>query len=140
MTMFKIRLSTKQKKRDFQTYLNRVQEDQGERMIQDTDKIKTDEAGPPETAMQQIPLVFVCPPGFELGAYMIVAMDREGKHYTNAPLHAPNLMLRLATIGLDFASQRAILHMQENVKPKSSIVAPPPGLVVPPRRGPEGKS
>lgn len=138
--MFKIRLSTKQKKRTFQTYLNRVQEAQGEPMIQDADKIKTDEAGTPEMAMQEIPIAFVCPPGFEPGAFMIVAMDREGKHYTNAPLHLPHVMLRLATIGLDFASQRAILHIQENVKPKSAIVAPPPGLVVTPWRGPEGKS
>lgn len=138
--MFKIRIGTKLKKRQFQAYLNRVQETQGATMIQDTDKTKTDEAGTPETAMQQIPLAFVCPPGFEPGAYMIIAMDRDGKHYTNAPLHLPHVTLRLATIGLDFASQRAIMHIQEDAKPKSAIVAPAPGLVVPPWRGPEGKS
>lgn len=128
--MFKIRLSTKRKQRDFQTYLNRAQA-QGASMIQDADKIKTDEAGHPEQAMQQIPIAFVCPPGFKPGAFMIVAMDREGKHYTNAPLHLPNLTLRLATIGLDFASQRAIVHMQQGMEKPSPIIQPPSGLVLP---------
>ena len=100
-------------------------------MIQDTDKMQTDEASSPEQAMQQIPIAFVCPPGFQPAAFMIVAIDQHGKHYTNAPVQIPHLALRLGTIGLDFVSQQAVMHIQEGLKKKSPIIQPPSGLVLP---------
>lgn len=88
---------------------------------------KTDEAGQPEQAMQQVNLPFVCPPGFEPAVFIITAMDKNGQHYSNGPLPQPHLALRLATLALDFASQHAVLHIQKQLMKESPIITVPPG-------------
>ncbi len=104
------------------------------------DASKTDEAGQetprPLTEMQ---IGFLHPPGFEPAAFLVVAIDKNGNSFTNAPTDHPALMLRLGTVGLDFVSQRAVLHMQAVAQAKSPIVQVPAGMSFPPFPGPVGR-
>lgn len=83
---------------------------------------------------EQITMTFLCPPGFEPAAFLITALDKEGRSFTNAPTDQPAVSLRLATLALDFASQHAIVKMQA----QSTIIKPPPGPI-PTFPGPEGR-
>ena len=103
-------------------------------MIQDADTLDARPADPP---FEQITMTFLCPPGFEPAAFLITALDKEGRSFTNAPTDQPALSLRLATVALDFASQHAIVHIQAE-KMKSPIVHAPAGSV-PTWPGPEGR-
>jgi len=127
--MFKIR----KKPRAYHQHLRLVEETMN----------KTDEAGQPEVpvdqAYKQVTLTFVCPPSFDPAAFIITAMNKEGQHFTNAPTNQPHLALRLATLALDFASYRAVLHIQQELLKKSPIVQVPPGTTLPEWKGPEGR-
>lgn len=90
--------------------------------MHDTDKPNLSlDAVPTEPSLQETQIAFRHPEGFEPIAYLIVAIDKTGTPFTNAP-EIPALTLRLATIGLDYASQRAILSMQEMQQKKSAII------------------
>ena len=86
-----------------------------------------------EPQLQQTQMGFLHPPGFEVAAFLIVAIDKNGQPYTNAPPHTA-VALRLATLAMDFASQKAIVHMQKSDTEQSRIVAAPAGAVPPPRK------
>lgn len=105
-------------------------------MIHDADKPEMRPTDPP---FEQITLTFLCPPGFEPAAFLITALDKEGKSFTNAPTDQPALALRLATVALDFASQHAIVHIQAEKMKASPIVRVPAGAMPPTWRGPEGR-
>ena len=83
-----------------------------------------------EPQLQQTQMGFLHPPGFEVAAFLIVAIDRNGQPYTNAPPHTA-VALRLATLAMDFASQKAIVHMQKSDQEQSRIVTAPAGTVPP---------
>lgn len=105
-------------------------------MIHDADKLDARPADPP---FEQITMTFLCPPGFEPAAFLITALDKEGRSFTNAPTDQPALALRLATVALDFASQHAIVHIQAEKMKASPIVQVPAGAMPPTWRGPEGR-
>ncbi len=90
--------------------------------------------GKPNPEFEQITMTFLCPPGFDPKAFLITALDKEGRSFTNAPTDQPAVALRLATLALDFASQHAIVKMQA----QSTIIKPPPGAI-PTFPGPEGR-
>jgi len=103
-----------------------------------TDRVQIpDEAGQPEPTLNTIQMGFLCPHGFEPAAFMIVAIDRQGKHFTNAPPQEA-LALRLGTIAIDYVSQRAVLKMQAEALKKSPIITAPAGSI-PPFPGPAGR-
>lgn len=104
--------------------------------LHDADRPNGDGLTPPAMVTQQ--LGYVHPPGFEAVAYFIVGMDKHGKAFVNMPLPQPHLCLHLATIGLQFASEYAVKHMQNAMQAKSPIVQVPGGSI-PPWRGPEGR-
>jgi hypothetical protein len=83
-----------------------------------------------EPKLQQTQMGFLHPPGFEVAAFLIVAIDKNGQPYTNAPPHTA-VALRLATLAMDFASQKAIVHMQKSDTEQSRIVTAPAGAVPP---------
>lgn len=105
------------------------------RLVEQGDLMQDD--GAPKPEFEQIPITFLCPPGFEPAAFLITALDKEGRSFTNAPTDQPELSLRLATVAMDFASQHAIVHIQAE-KMKSPIVHAPAGSV-PTWPGPEGR-
>lgn len=129
--MFKIR----KKPRDYSNHLRFVEENMAEIM-----NGKTDEAGPPQSQFKQVPMMFLCPEGYEPAAFIITAIDRNGQHFTNAPTTQPHLSLRLATLALDYASQHAVLHIQKQMQKESPILQVPPGTTLPAWKGPEGRS
>ena len=105
------------------------------------DASKTDEAGQEAPRpLTEMKIGFLHPPGFEPAAFLVVAIDKNGNSFTNAPTDYPAVMLRLGTIGLDFVSQRAVLHMQAVDRAKSPILQVPAGMELPPFRGPAGRS
>jgi hypothetical protein len=121
-------------------YLDHLQQ-KGLTMLRDTDKSEpvADLAAVPNepTALQQVSLTFLCPPGFEPAAFLITAINKNGQPYTNAPTTQPHLVLHLATLAMNFASQVAIASMQRPIA-KSAIITAPAGSV-PPWNGPEGR-
>lgn len=86
---------------------------------------------------QQITVTYLCPPGFEPAAFLITALDKEGRSFTNAPTDQPAVALRLATVAMDFASQHAISAMQSR-RERSAIIRAPAGSI-PTFPGPEGR-
>lgn len=97
-----------------------------------------DDNGQPKPEFEQVTMTFLCPPGFEPAAFLITAMNKEGKSFTNAPTDQPALALRLATLAVDFASQHAIVHIQAEKKQTALIQRVPAGTV-PTSSGPEGR-
>lgn len=88
--------------------------------------------------LEQINIAFVCPPGFEPAAFLIVALNKQGQSYTNAPIEQPALALRLGTVALDFVSQHAVVHIQREQMKQSPIIQAAAGSI-PTWRGPEGR-
>lgn len=138
---FKLRLKTNQKKKQWAQYMRVVgQRVQVARMLQlqsttvEDTMAETmshgDEQTPAEPKLQQTQMGFLHPPGFEVAAFLIVAIDKNGQPYTNAPPHTA-VALRLATLAMDFASQKAIVHMQKSDTEQSRIVTAPAGAVPP---------
>ena len=101
-------------------------------MLQDADK-QTEE----NPASKTLTGAFACPPDFEPEFFLIVALDKEGRHFTNTPAQPP-LALRLATIGIDFAAKQSITSMLQRDGAKSNIVVAPAGSV-PTFPGPAGR-
>lgn len=134
---FKIRLATKQRRKNYHAYLQRMQEaiHRGGVMLQDSDKKpKIDEAAPSSKTVQ---VGFVCPEAFEPAAFFVVAIDREGREFINTTPQ-PAVALHLATLGLQFASKQAINHIQREMAEKSRIIVAPAGSV-PTFTGPAGR-
>lgn len=101
--------------------------------MHDTDK----DPSPSEQPNQPVQLVttpmgYQHPVGFEAAAFFIVGMTKEGKIFVNMPIDQPHLALHLATQGLLQASQLAVMSMQAKLQQRSPILAPPPGLTIPP--------
>ena len=145
---FKIKLKTNQKKKQWAQYMRVVgQRVQVARMLKSQSTTvegfmaetmsQGDEQTPAEPKLQQTQMGFLHPPGFEVAAFLIVAIDKNGQPYTNAPPHTA-VALRLATLAMDFASQKAIVHMQKTDQDRSRIVTAPAGTV-PPWIGREGR-
>lgn len=110
--------------------------------LHDTDKATCgDPASQPNTPVKLVTtkMGFQHPEGFEPAAFLIIGMSKEGKPFINMPYDQPHLCLHLATIALARASELAVTQMQEALKKKSPILAPPPGLTIPPWRGPAGQ-
>lgn len=98
--------------------------------MHDTDKLpvaETPQATPP---LEQRPLIFTCPHTFEVSGYLIVAIDKHGQPFTNTPPDL-SLALHLAQIAVQYTTRQAIMALQAK-EPRSSIMAPPPGLTIPP--------
>lgn len=137
---FKLRLKTNQKKRQWAKYMRVVgQRVRVARMLQSQSTQvegfmaeigNCNETPVAEPQLQQTQMGFLHPPGFEVAAFLIVAIDRNGQPYTNAPPHTA-VALRLATLAMDFASQKAIVHMQKSDQEQSRIVTAPAGTVPP---------
>jgi hypothetical protein len=104
-------------------------------MVQDTDKPNGDSTPPPMVTQA---MGYQHPPGFEAVAFFIVGMDKHGTCFVNMPIPQPHLCLHLATMGIKFASEHAVKHMQAELLAKSPILQVPGG-VIPPWRGPEGR-
>lgn len=96
--------------------------------MHDTDKAPDVQKEPP--ALVQKSIIFTCPPGFEVGGYLIVAIDKQGQPFTNVPPDV-SLGLHLAQIAVQYATRQAINAIQAKEQ-RSNIVAPPPGLTIPP--------
>jgi hypothetical protein len=105
--------------------------------MHDTDKPNGDGLNPTPTMVMQA-MGYQHPPGFEAVAFFIVGMDKTGTCFVNMPIPQPHLCLHLATMGIKFASEHAVKHMQNELMAKSPILQVPGG-VVPPWRGPEGR-
>lgn len=97
--------------------------------MHDTDNAPPDVPAQPAPLVQQS-LIFTCPAGFEVGGYMIVAIDAQGQPFTNAPPDV-SLALHLAQIAVSYTTRRAITSIQAK-ESRSTIVAPPSGLTIPP--------
>jgi len=76
----------------------------------------------PEPAMEQVSMTFNCPVGFKPAMFAIVAMDAEGKTFTNAPMEQPNIMLHLASSLMTFCSQQAVRWIQQKQAMDRAIV------------------
>ena len=141
---FTLRLKTKQKQKQWAQYMRVVgQRVQVARMLQlpptkGEIMAEVNESAPVnEQALQETPMSFLHPPGFEVVAFLIVGINRDGQSYTNAPPHTA-VALRLATVAMDYASQHAIVQMQKSDDTRSRLVTVPAGAV-PPWIGKEGR-
>ena len=108
--------------------------------MHDTDKAP-DMTTQPNTPMplETTPIGFQHPAGFEPVAFLIIGMSKSGQPFVNMPFTQPHLCLHLATLALAQASQLAVKALQEKAEDQSRILAPPPGLSIPPWAGPVGR-
>jgi len=99
---------------------------------------------PAEQPNQPVPLVtmpigFQHPQGYQPAAFLIISVNKEGKPFINMPMDQPHLCLHMATLALNSASEHAVKHMQAKHEDQARILAPPPGLSIPPWAGPAGR-
>ena len=116
----------RKKSNDYQHYLHLVERGLMGELV--------DLHGNPNPEFKQVTITLLCPPGFEPAAYLITALNKEGKSFTNAPIEQPALCLILAKSAMDFAAQHAVANLQA----QNTIVKPSPGPI-PTFPGPEGR-